>query len=289
MEDINLHFTGDFHAIGAANNLLCRHAGQPHLSGQRAEHRPQADHAAQRCVDMNDRQLRFIVDGLGGTGQRRAARGRLRHHRCHRDHGRALPGPRDQRPEGAPRPHGRGLYLRRAARDCGRSAARQGAMAALLKDAHQAQPGADAGGHARAWSTAAPLPTSPTAATRVIATRMALAAGRLRGHGGRLRRGSGRGKVPGHQVPHGGPAPLGRGRRGHRPRAEACTAALAKTELGERESRRRWKRGIPNLLRHVANIKDVYRPALRRRGQPLPDRHRRGARLRRSNRAARWA
>ena len=46
MEDINLHFTGDFHAIGAANNLLCRHAGQPYLAGQRAEHRPAPHHLA---------------------------------------------------------------------------------------------------------------------------------------------------------------------------------------------------------------------------------------------------
>ena len=38
MEDINLHFTGDMHAITAANNLLCRHAGQPHAAGQSAEH-----------------------------------------------------------------------------------------------------------------------------------------------------------------------------------------------------------------------------------------------------------
>ena len=42
MEDINLHFTGDFHAIGAANNLLRRHAGQPHPAGQRPRHRPRA-------------------------------------------------------------------------------------------------------------------------------------------------------------------------------------------------------------------------------------------------------
>ena len=65
MEEINLHFTGDFHAIGAANNLLAalldNHIQQGNALGidlKRITWR--------RAVDMNDRQLRFIVDGLGG-------------------------------------------------------------------------------------------------------------------------------------------------------------------------------------------------------------------------------
>lgn len=65
MEDINLHFTGDFHAIGAANNLLAAmldnhiHQGNElRIDVRNITHR--------RCVDMNDRQLRYIVDGLGG-------------------------------------------------------------------------------------------------------------------------------------------------------------------------------------------------------------------------------
>ena len=65
MEDINLHFTGDFHAIGAANNLLAamldNHIQQGNelgIDGKKITWR--------RCVDMNDRQLRNIVDGLGG-------------------------------------------------------------------------------------------------------------------------------------------------------------------------------------------------------------------------------
>ena len=64
MEDINLHFTGDFHAIGAANNLLAAmldnhiHQGNElNIDSRRITWR--------RCVDMNDRQLRNIVDGLG--------------------------------------------------------------------------------------------------------------------------------------------------------------------------------------------------------------------------------
>jgi formate--tetrahydrofolate ligase len=65
MEDINLHFTGDFHAIGAANNLLAAmidnhifHGNQLNIDSRKIVWR--------RCVDVNDRQLRFITDGLGG-------------------------------------------------------------------------------------------------------------------------------------------------------------------------------------------------------------------------------
>ena len=65
MEDINLHFTGDFHAIGAANNLLAalldNHIQQGNALGIDAK-----SITWKRCVDMNDRQLRFVVDGLGG-------------------------------------------------------------------------------------------------------------------------------------------------------------------------------------------------------------------------------
>ena len=65
MEDINLHFTGDIHAIGAANNLLAAmidnhimHGNALGIDTERITWR--------RCVDMNDRQLRYIRDGLGG-------------------------------------------------------------------------------------------------------------------------------------------------------------------------------------------------------------------------------
>ncbi len=65
MEDINLHFTGDFHAIGAANNLLAamldNHIQQGNTLGIDVR-----KICWKRCVDMNDRQLRFVVDGMGG-------------------------------------------------------------------------------------------------------------------------------------------------------------------------------------------------------------------------------
>lgn len=65
MEDINLHFTGDFHAIGAANNLLAAMLDNHIQQGNALGIDPRRV-TLRRCVDMNDRQLRFIVDGMGG-------------------------------------------------------------------------------------------------------------------------------------------------------------------------------------------------------------------------------
>ena len=65
MEDINLHFTGDFHAIGAANNLLAAMLDNHIYQGNALNIDPRQI-TWRRCVDMNDRQLRNVVDGLGG-------------------------------------------------------------------------------------------------------------------------------------------------------------------------------------------------------------------------------
>ena len=65
MEDINLHFTGDFHAIGAANNLLAAMIDNHIFQGNELNIDPRKI-TWRRCVDMNDRQLRCIVGGLGG-------------------------------------------------------------------------------------------------------------------------------------------------------------------------------------------------------------------------------
>ncbi len=65
MEDINLHFTGDFHAIGAANNLLAAMLDNHIYQGNSLNIDPRRI-TWRRCVDMNDRQLRFVTDGLGG-------------------------------------------------------------------------------------------------------------------------------------------------------------------------------------------------------------------------------
>ena len=66
MEEINLHFTGDFHAISAANNLLAAMIDNHIFQGNELGINPTSV-VWRRCVDMNDRQLRFVVDGLGGA------------------------------------------------------------------------------------------------------------------------------------------------------------------------------------------------------------------------------
>ncbi len=66
MEDINLHFTGDFHAIGAANNLLAAMLDNHIKQGNELNIDP-CRITWKRCVDMNDRQLRYVVDGMGGV------------------------------------------------------------------------------------------------------------------------------------------------------------------------------------------------------------------------------
>ena len=65
MEDINLHFTGDFHAIGAANNLLAAMLDNHIYQGNELNIDPRRI-TWRRCVDMNDRQIRYVTDGLGG-------------------------------------------------------------------------------------------------------------------------------------------------------------------------------------------------------------------------------
>ena len=65
MEDINLHFTGDFHAIGAANNLLAAMLDNHIYQGNALNIDPKSI-TWKRCVDMNDRQLRHVIDGVGG-------------------------------------------------------------------------------------------------------------------------------------------------------------------------------------------------------------------------------
>ena len=100
MEDINLHFTGDIHAIGTANNLLAAMIDNSIQQGNPLNIDPRRI-TWKRCMDMNDRQLRFIVDGLGARSTALPAR-TLRHHRRQRDHGHLLPRHQHLRFERAP-------------------------------------------------------------------------------------------------------------------------------------------------------------------------------------------
>ena len=110
MEDINLHFTGDFHAIGAANNLLAAMLDN-HIQQGNALGIDVKKITWKRCVDMNDRQLRNIVDGLGGRMQGVPREDGFDITVASEGHGGAVPGHLPHRPEGAPEPHGGGLHL----------------------------------------------------------------------------------------------------------------------------------------------------------------------------------
>ena len=254
MEDINLHFTGDFHAIGAANNLLAamldNHIHQGNKLGIDVR-----KITWKRCVDMNDRQLRYVTDGLGG------------------------------KVNGVPREDGFDITVaseimavlclasditdlkERLSRiivgytyddkpvTCGQLNA-QGAMTALLKDAIkpnlvQSLEGTPALVHG------GPFANIAHGCNSVTATKMAL-------------------KLADYAITEAGfGADLGAEKfldikcrmAGLTPSAVVMVATvralkmhggLAKTELGT-ENIEALEKGIPNLLKHVSNIKDVYK------------------------------
>ncbi len=254
MEDINLHFTGDFHAIGAANNLLAamldNHIQQGNELGIDVK-----KITWKRCVDMNDRQLRNVIDGLGG------------------------------RMQGVPREDGFDITVaseimavlclssdiidlkERLSRiivgytyddqpvTCGQLKA-QGAMAALLKDAIKPNLVQTLEG-TPAFVHGGPFANIAHGCNSVIATKMAL-------------------KMGDYAVTEAGfGADLGAEKfldikcrmAGLTPDAVVMVATiralkmhggLAKTELGN-EDLAALERGVPNLLRHVSNIINVYK------------------------------
>ncbi len=254
MEDINLHFTGDFHAIGAANNLLAamldNHIHQGNTLGIDTR-----KITWKRCVDMNDRQLRNVVDGLGG------------------------------KVNGVPREDGFDitvaseimaiLCLASSISDLKDRLSRiivgytyddrpvtagdlraQGAMTALLKDALKPNLVQTLEG-TPAFVHGGPFANIAHGCNSVIATKMALKMGDYAiteaGFGADL----GAEKFLDIKCRMAGLTP-----------SAVCVVAtiralkmhggLAKTELSE-ENLEALERGIPNLLRHVSNIKNVYK------------------------------
>ena len=254
MEDINLHFTGDFHAIGAANNLLAAMLDNHIYQGNALNIDPRRI-TWKRCVDMNDRQLRFVTDGLGG------------------------------RVNGVPREDGYDITvaseimavfcLASSISDLKERLSRivvaytydekpvtagdlkaVGAMAALLKDALKPNLVQTLEG-TPAFVHGGPFANIAHGCNSVIATRMAM-------------------KLGDYAVTEAGfGADLGAEKfldikcryAGLKPSAVVMVATvralkmhggLAKTELGN-EDLGALERGIPNLLRHVSNITNVYK------------------------------
>ena len=254
MEDINLHFTGDFHAIGAANNLLAAMLDNHIYQGNSLNIDPRRI-TWKRCVDMNDRQLRFVTDGLGG------------------------------RVNGVPREDGYDitvaseimavLCLSSSISDLKERLARiivgytydekpvtagdlkaEGAMTALLKDALKPNLVQTLEG-TPAFVHGGPFANIAHGCNSVIATRTAL-------------------KMADYAITEAGfGADLGAEKfldikcrmAGLAPSAVVIVATvralkmhggLAKTELGS-ENLSALEKGLPNLLRHVSNIKNVYK------------------------------
>jgi len=254
MEDINLHFTGDFHAIGAANNLLAAMLDNHIYQGNSLNIDPRRI-SWKRCVDMNDRQLRYVTDGLGG------------------------------RVNGVPREDGYDitvaseimavLCLANSLEDLKDRLSRiivgytydekpvtagqlkaHGAMAALLKDALKPNLVQTLEG-TPAFVHGGPFANIAHGCNSVIATKMAM-------------------KLGDYAVTEAGfGADLGAEKfldikcryAKLKPSAVVIVATVRalkmhggalKTELGE-ENTQALLRGIPNLLRHVSNIKNVYK------------------------------
>ena len=191
MEDFNLHLTGDIHAVVDGPQPAGRLHRQPHLTTATRSTSTRSASPGRGCIDINDRALRNIVVGLGGTRQRLPARDRLRHRRRLRSHGDPRADHRPQGPAPAAGPDRHRRTPRTASRSPPRTCKCAGRDGRAAEGRDQAEPDADAGAHAGASCTPGRSPTSPTATTPSSPTRSPQAR-RLRGHRERLRRRHGR-------------------------------------------------------------------------------------------------
>ena len=258
MEDLNLHFTGDIHAIGAANNLLAAML-EAHPAREQARHRPALDQLAslrrhQRpCAPADRARARR-------SRERLSARDRLRHHRGLRGHGHPGRGPRPARPAQAPRRDHRRVHVGGRARR--RRAAPGGrAMTVLLKDAI-AEPRADARGPGR---------LRPLRAVRQHRPRQQLARRRpRRAQARRVRRHRERLRLRTWAWRSSSTSSAGSRAAAERdlPRDDRARPQAPRRRPGRRARRCRARR--ENLRRHPDRAR--VRAEGRRRGQLLPDR-----------------
>ena len=274
MEDINLHFTGDFHAIGAANNLLAAMLDN-HIQQGNALGIDVKQITWKRCGG-HERPPAAPHRGRPGRQGRRA---------CPVRTALTSPWPREVMAvlclstsitdlKETSGPDDRGLHLRRQARHRPRPEGR-GRHGRPAEGRPEAQPGPDPGGH--------PC-LHPRRSLRQHRPRLQLhhghphgpEAGRLCSDGGGLRRRPGRREVPGHQVPHGRSQARRCGDRGHRPGAEAPR----RRGQGRAEPRRTWRRwsgACPTCCSTWRTSRNVYGLPCVVAINALPHRHRGGA------------
>jgi formate--tetrahydrofolate ligase len=217
MEDINLHFTGDFHAVGAANNLLAAMLDN-HIQQGNALGIDPKQITWRRAVDMNDRQLRNIVDGLGGKAQG-----------CPREDGFEITVASEVMAVLCLASDISDLKARLgriiAAYTCAGSPITahdlkaEGAMAALLKDALKPNLVQTLEG-TPAFIHGGPFANIAHGCNSITPTRMALKAGRLCCYRGGLCRRPRRGEVSGYQMPYGWIETIRRRHCRNGPRAE---------------------------------------------------------------------
>ena len=175
MDEINLHFTGDFHAITSAHNLLSAMLDN-HLHQGNALGIDPRRITWPRTIDMNDRALRSIVDRPGRHQRGPRARGSVRHRARQRDHGHPRARERLADLEAAHRPHHRRPHARPEAGDRGRAQGR-GRHDAAAQGRHPARTWCRRSRADPRWCTPARSATSPTGATRSWRRKLALSLG----------------------------------------------------------------------------------------------------------------
>ena len=250
MDEINLHFTGDFHAVTSANNALMALVDNHIYQGNELNIDPRRM-TFKRVLDMNDRSLREVVIGLGGPDPGRPARRTASTSPWPRRSWRCSASPRTWRTSASGWAGSLSATPTTAARHGG-GPRRPGRADHAAQGRHQAEPGADHRRHAG---------PGPRRAVRQHRARLQLAdrhpdrppAGGHRGHRGRLRRRPGRGEVHGHQGPRRRRRAVRRRGGGHRPGAEDARRRGQGPAEGTRTSRR-CRPASPTSERHVRNV-----------------------------------
>ena len=289
MEDINLHFNGDFHAVTAAHNLLAAALDASIYNGNPLRIDP-ASITWPRTLDMNDRELRYTVIGLGGKAHGVPRENEFIITAASEVMAVLALASRPRRPPRAPRPHRRRVDRRRRAGHGGGAQGR-GRDDRGHEGRDQAEPRADARGPAGARARRA-VRQHRARRNSIVADRIALKLGRLRRHRGGVRERPRLPEVLRHRVPR-------RRVRAERRRArdDGARDQVARRHAVRRARRprisTRCERGADNLAAHIDIVRQYGLPcvvAINSFPTDTDARDRAGARARARGRARRrWS